>query len=82
MVEQSWKIRLEFVSEADEGENRRTILETTGEHRITEPPVNECIAIDMASIMQMLLKSGNLIRSTDLKSTVQACCSKEFSKKG
>jgi|VirMetMinimDraft_7_1064189.scaffolds.fasta_scaffold97385_2 hypothetical protein len=78
MAEQSWTIRLEFVLDEGEGEKRRTILETTGEHWNTKRAVNECIAIDMSSIMQMLLKSGNLILPTDLKSTVEAFGSEEF----
>ena len=70
MAEHKWKIRIELY--ADDGEMPSTTsVEIDGEHDLEMGrSVNECLAIDVWSILKMLHASSNWIRPTELKDTL------------
>jgi len=61
-----WEIRLEYVlnDRSDPGTPVRVVLEMNGSWVMGsgQRPVDECIAISLASLMRMLEESGQLIR--------------------
>lgn len=72
MFTHKWKLRLEMTTDDDSGPET-TVIETTGSHDGNgSRPVNECVAINMAYICQMLLASGRIVSPSDMAETVAA----------
>ena len=74
MIHQKWKLRLEF--QTDDGfvdGLTQTNIELVGEHNdALKRPVNECIAIDIANLIQMFLENGSVSGASDINQTAEA----------
>ena len=72
-----WMIRLELESfenygDCDRDIPRRLVMELSDEHVAGKLPANECIAMTMSQLCEMLLASGILQGQSNMKKTVKA----------
>lgn len=75
MFTHKWKLRLEVESEDADSDPNTLVIETSGTHNSEHPrPVNECIAIDMSFVCEMLCASGKIVSPSGIVATRRAFC--------
>lgn len=67
-----WKVTVEFTSDDGIGPPDTTTISQTGYWVDSLRPVNECVAITMSQVVQMLLGSGQLVRASEFRESAEA----------
>jgi len=69
-----WNLTLSITTDDLQGPPSTTVISQEGNWQDGSHmrPVNECVAITMSAVMDMLLKSGQLVRQSDKKGSEEA----------
>jgi hypothetical protein len=74
MTKHRWRLRLDLVCDLGPDGETETNFELTGEQETQsgDRPVNECIAIDMGNLCQMILSSNRVACASTFEDTSEA----------